>query len=54
MKGTGEMMQMSNYFDSGSYVNDPTDQKKYLGDFLPTPEDAIGRYIDSLGLDASS
>jgi uncharacterized protein YbjT (DUF2867 family) len=53
MKGTGEMMQMFNYFDTGSYVNDAADQKKYLGD-LPTPEDAIGRYIDSLGLEPTS
>jgi uncharacterized protein YbjT (DUF2867 family) len=54
MKGTGELMQMFNYFDSGIYVNDDAaDQKKYLGD-LPTPEDAIGRYIDSLGLEPAS
>jgi uncharacterized protein YbjT (DUF2867 family) len=54
MKNAGEMMQMFNYFDTGIYVNDDTaDQKKYLGE-LPTPEDAIGRYIDSLGLEPAS
>lgn len=48
-KAGADMMHMFNYFDTGSYVNDPAIHKKYFGE-PPTPEDALGRYVDSLNL----
>jgi len=38
---------MFNYFDDGTYINDTTLQNKYLGP-PPTPEEAIGRYVDTV------
>jgi len=43
-----EMLRMFNYFDTGLYVNDPEQQKKYFGVEPPTPEDVIGRYVDKV------
>jgi uncharacterized protein YbjT (DUF2867 family) len=53
MKQTGEVIQMCNYFDTGLYVNETDDQKKYFGE-PPTPEEAIGRYVETLNLVAPS
>jgi uncharacterized protein YbjT (DUF2867 family) len=43
----GEMCKMFNYFDTGSYVNSTELQQKFFGG-PPTPEEVIGRYVDSL------
>jgi uncharacterized protein YbjT (DUF2867 family) len=42
-----EIMRMFNFFDTGVYVNTVELQTKYLG-APPTPEDAIGRYVDKI------
>jgi uncharacterized protein YbjT (DUF2867 family) len=42
-----EMMRMFNFFDTGLYVNTVELQTKYLV-APPTPEDAIGRYVDKI------
>lgn len=38
---------MINYFDRGVSVNSTELQKKYVGE-PPTPEEVVGRYVDSL------
>jgi nucleoside-diphosphate-sugar epimerase len=42
-----DTISMCNWFSQGLYVNDPEQQRKYFGE-PPTPEDAIGRYVDKL------
>lgn len=44
---TSEMLKMFNYFDTGLYVNETSLQEKFFGK-APTPEDAVGRYVDKL------
>ena len=41
-----EMFQMFTWFGQGDYVNTVELQTKYLGGNPPTPEDAIGRWLD--------
>jgi uncharacterized protein YbjT (DUF2867 family) len=38
---------MCNWFSQGLYVNDTAQQRQYFGE-PPTPEEAIGRYVDKL------
>ena len=42
-----EIVHMFNWFDTGLYVNIPEEHKRYFGE-PPTPEDAIGRYVDKV------
>ena len=42
-----EVLHMCVWFEEGKYVNDPALQTKYFGP-PPTPEEAIGKYIDEL------
>jgi len=44
---TAELLHMFNFFDEGIYVNDTALQTKYFG-APPTPEEVIGKYVDTL------